>query len=186
MHEVTTSTLGPVREWDERERATLVALLRTRPSGMTWQQVVQKILEAGSARDVWEAMVEQSLFDAVGGFPDPIAEAARDIAAWRADRHELHTFRDSSFPAQLREIHEVPPVLFSTGTLVPDEPAVSLVGSRRASVQGLRWAGELDAAAGRHVLLLEGTWTSGGHSQSAALALRHAGAASVAILVLAR
>lgn len=37
-----------------------------------------------------------------------------------------------------------------------------------------------------HVLLIDDTWTSGGHSQSAALALRYAGAEYITLLVLAR
>lgn len=37
-----------------------------------------------------------------------------------------------------------------------------------------------------HVLLLDDTWTSGGHAQSAALALRKAGAGHISILVVAR
>jgi hypothetical protein len=39
---------------------------------------------------------------------------------------------------------------------------------------------------GRHVLLIEDTWTTGGNAQSATLTLRGGGAASVTILVLAR
>lgn len=39
---------------------------------------------------------------------------------------------------------------------------------------------------GRHVLLIEDTWTSGGNAQSAALTLRREGAASVTIVALAR
>jgi hypothetical protein len=39
---------------------------------------------------------------------------------------------------------------------------------------------------GAHVLLIEDTWVSGGHAQSAALALRLAGAAHVSLLALAR
>ncbi|MGH3887358.1 MAG: hypothetical protein ACRDSZ_12465 [Pseudonocardiaceae bacterium] len=39
---------------------------------------------------------------------------------------------------------------------------------------------------GRHVLLIEDTWTSGGNAQSAALTLRRGGAASVTIVALAR
>lgn len=39
---------------------------------------------------------------------------------------------------------------------------------------------------GRHVLLVEDTWTTGGNAQSAALTLRHGGAASVTIVALAR
>lgn len=39
---------------------------------------------------------------------------------------------------------------------------------------------------GAHVLLIDDTWTSGGHAQSAALAARAEGAAHVSVLVVAR
>jgi hypothetical protein len=39
---------------------------------------------------------------------------------------------------------------------------------------------------GRHVLVIDDTWASGGRSQSAALALHGAGARSVAVIVLTR
>lgn len=39
---------------------------------------------------------------------------------------------------------------------------------------------------GRHVLLIEDTWTTGGNAQSAALTLRRGGAASVTIVAFAR
>jgi hypothetical protein len=39
---------------------------------------------------------------------------------------------------------------------------------------------------GSHILLVDDTWTKGGHAQSAALALRLAGAARVSLLVAAR
>jgi hypothetical protein len=40
--------------------------------------------------------------------------------------------------------------------------------------------------AGAHVLLIDDTWTTGGHAQSAALALRQAGATRVSALIVAR
>ncbi|HVK24341.1 MAG TPA: hypothetical protein VM677_23545 [Actinokineospora sp.] len=39
---------------DDSERATLVALLRTRPGGLTWTQITADVADAGSARAVWE------------------------------------------------------------------------------------------------------------------------------------
>lgn len=42
------------------------------------------------------------------------------------------------------------------------------------------------SAAGRHVLIIDDTWTGGGHATSAALAVRAAGASCVSVLVLAR
>jgi hypothetical protein len=39
---------------------------------------------------------------------------------------------------------------------------------------------------GAHVLLIDDTWTGGGHAQSAALSLRRAGAARISVLIVAR
>jgi adenine/guanine phosphoribosyltransferase-like PRPP-binding protein len=39
---------------------------------------------------------------------------------------------------------------------------------------------------GQHVLLVDDTWATGGHGESAAAALKRAGAARVTLLVLAR
>lgn len=44
----------------------------------------------------------------------------------------------------------------------------------------------VELTAGAHVLLVDDTWTTGGHAQSAVLALRAAGARHVSVLVLAR
>lgn len=41
-------------------------------------------------------------------------------------------------------------------------------------------------AAGQHVLVIDDTWTSGGHATSAALAVRAVGATHVSVLVIAR
>ena len=138
-----TSKLRRMSLWDDQERATLVALMHE-PRVASWPGVVAEIIEAGSARAVWDARHEQSLFDT--DTPAPIAEATRQIAGWRAAGLGVHTFRDVSYPAQLREIHQVPPVLFSRGTLRPGEPAVSVVGSRRASDQSVDWASEVSTA----------------------------------------
>jgi hypothetical protein len=43
-----------------------------------------------------------------------------------------------------------------------------------------------DAVAGRHVLVLDDIWTTGSNAQSAALALRRAGAAAVSVMVVGR
>jgi DNA processing protein len=46
------------------------------------------------------------------------------------------TVLDDEYPAQLRSIHQAPPVLFARGTLMADDMAVSVVGSREASERG--------------------------------------------------
>jgi hypothetical protein len=45
---------------------------------------------------------------------------------------------------------------------------------------------QADAVVGRHVLVLDDIWTTGSNAQSAALALRRAGAAAVSVMVVGR
>lgn len=130
-------SLGRVADWDESERVALLALLRDRSHGMGWPEVAAEVGERGSARKLWDELHLPGLF-AVG--TDPLAAAAADIAEWRATDTGFLTFLDDSYPAQLREIHEVPPLLFHRGTLVPDDTGVSVVGSRQASPRGLEIA----------------------------------------------
>jgi DNA protecting protein DprA len=121
--------------WNEDERAALVALLRTRPSRLTWPEITDEVSARGSARAFWHESHPAGLFedDDSGALDD----AARDIAAWRSTNLGFLTFRDGDYPAQLREIHEMPPVLFHLGKLLPGEAGVSVVGSRQASARGL-------------------------------------------------
>ena len=49
-----------------------------------------------------------------------------------------------------------------------------------------RFASDVELGAGAHVLVLDDTWTTGGHAQSAALSVRAAGAGVISVLVLAR
>ncbi len=165
--------------WDDRERATLVALLQERPQAASWSAVAAEIIEAGSARLVWEANHEQSLFDT--DTPVPIAEAARQITGWRGAGLGVHTFRDASYPAQLREIHQVPPVLFSRGALRPSEWAVSVVGSRRATEHGVDWAAEVSTAlVSAGITVVSGL--AAGIDTAAHIAALDAGGRTVAVL----
>lgn len=119
--------------WDDAERAALVALLRERPGGLTWQQIAVESGARGSALELWHELHPATLFDGTSA----LDVATADIGAWGAAGLAMLTFLDEDYPAQLREIHEIPPVLFYRGRLASDEPAVSVVGSRAASAQGL-------------------------------------------------
>ena len=118
--------------WDETERAALVALLRARPNGMTWSEITAQVDARASALALLHELHPADLFDD-GGEPPGLAEARADVSGWDAGNLGMLTFRDPHYPAQLREIHEMPPVLFHRGSLVPDDVAMSVVGSRRAS-----------------------------------------------------
>lgn len=123
------------RTWDENERAALVALLRTRQPKLSWTDITAEVAARGGARSFWDEVHPASLFDDEGS--DALDEAARDIAEWRSTNLGFLTFQDPEYPAQLREIHEMPPVLFHRGHLLADEIGVSVVGSRQASPHGL-------------------------------------------------
>lgn len=53
-------------------------------------------------------------------------------------------------------------------------------------VNSRHFSTKVSLSSGSHVLLLDDTWTKGGHAQSAALALRESGATYVSVLVAAR
>jgi DNA processing protein len=65
----------------------------------------------------------------------------------RAERAlvRIVTLEDVGYPGQLRTIADPPPVLYVRGTLEGLEPAVAIVGSRRASAYGLQCAERLAA-----------------------------------------
>lgn len=48
----------------------------------------------------------------------------------------LLTWDDPGYPARLRHIYAPPPLLYTRGTLLPDEPLVAIVGTRRATTYG--------------------------------------------------
>jgi DNA processing protein len=178
----TAASLSRVSDPADVEQAVLVALLRTRPGGLTWQQLVSEIIDSGSAIVVWEKLYQPSLFDEVDPVDaPPVAEAARDIAGWRAAGLHFRTFRDEDYPAQLREIHQLPPVLFGLGKLLPDDRAVAVVGSRRATPASLRWAHDIaEALVDADITVASGL--AAGIDTAAHLAALEAGGRTVAII----
>ncbi len=134
-HEPYSAT---AKAWDDEERAALLALLRMQPKGARWSDVADAVATNGSARDVWHARYPAAL---LGGDEDAVLERARaDVTKWRNAPFDFHTFMDDSYPEQLRSVHQMPPIVFTQGRRVPREVAVSVVGSRRASPEGVRFA----------------------------------------------
>jgi DNA processing protein len=121
------------------ESVALVALLRDRPGGRTWTELTAGVLESGSARVLRDELrVEELLEDPA--FAATTEEARRDVEAWAQSGLQFVTITDDRYPARLREIHQAPPFLFARGTFHEGEPAISVVGSREASDEGLRIA----------------------------------------------
>ncbi len=122
-----------------RVRGALVALL-LRPRA-SWTKITLDALECGDVEELLDRTVGNA--DALLPAADTermITDAIGQIREWEADGTSVHAFTDSSYPAQLRDIHEMPPLLFTRGELSDDRRAIAVVGSRAASEHGLKVA----------------------------------------------
>lgn len=163
-----------------KEHVALVALLRTLSKGERWSSVTEGMLECHSAVRIWEDKLGGSLL------PDPVLieaydQAATDVAAWAATGHVIVGILDEAYPARLREIHQAPPFLFASGELKADDPAIAVVGSRKASERGLGIATAIATAlAKENVTVLSGLAT--GIDAAAHTAALAAGGRTVALI----
>ncbi|MGQ0840516.1 DNA-processing protein DprA [Actinokineospora sp.] len=133
------SKVSGMARWDDEERAALVALLRVRPSGLSWSEVAAEVAGTDSARMIWDQRCPPDLFTS----DDVIVQARRDIIAWNDGDYRFLTFADHDYPVQLREVHQFPPVIFARGTLRADDVGVCVVGARTASSTGLSNAAQI-------------------------------------------
>jgi DNA processing protein len=117
------------------EHVALTVLLRTRPDGLKWPEIVAQVLEHGSAVTVRDKLIGADLL--------PSAEsvaAQEDLQTWRDAEIQFVSILDADYPSRLRGIHEAPPFLFMKGAPRADDIGVSVVGSRKASDRGLQMA----------------------------------------------
>lgn len=124
---------------DDAERAALVALFESAPDDLKWHQITDLVLDRGSAVALWDEKYPAGLF-ANDDAESRLEKAAEDIRRWDSARYQLHTLFDSTYPEQVRSVRQMPPLLFTEGRLVQKERAVSVVGSRKASAEGLSFA----------------------------------------------
>ncbi len=133
---------------DVTERGALLALLRA--SGQRWSAITDEIESANSAVEVLrsENGGQMSLFEPGGTDVDALAERAeREIQAWEDEGLRFVTLFDVDYPAQLLTVHQRPPFLMMKGQ--PDDGdarGVAIVGTRRASDEGLKSAYYLASA----------------------------------------
>lgn len=162
------------------EQVALVALLRTLGRGERWASVTERVLERGSAVAVWDEKTGETLL------PDPELSAAHDHAGadvkeWTNAGYQMVGILDPDYPARLREIHQAPPFLFAAGELRRNDPAIAVVGSRKASDRGLGIAAAIaDALARRHITVLSGL--AAGIDAAAHTAALAAGGRTVAVI----
>jgi DNA processing protein len=138
------------------EQAALIAWLR-RPK-VVWSTVTEQLEKCGSvqAAAAGTAPAQGSLF---GDSPaDGVEQAATDLQRWEDDGIRMVSVLDAEYPPNLRMIHQRPPVLFLRGTADQrDATSVAVVGTRKASPQGLQQAQTLAAGlAARGVPVVSG------------------------------
>lgn len=130
------------RMTDLHESAALVALLRR--GDRPWHHYAALVELTGSALAVLRGDFEEPgdpqhrLFDNTD-FAEPDLDAvASEIRAWLRDGIHLITILDQDYPTNLRSIHNRPPLLFVRGELTSgDDQAVAVVGTRKATPDGL-------------------------------------------------
>jgi DNA processing protein len=129
------------------ETAALVALLRAHHPA----QLADRLEQRGSALALLEEetggvdVAVPKLFKDEGLDMQMLLDnAASDISRWEAGGMRTISLLDRDYPANLRAVHDRPPVVFVRGDLRPDDTrSVAVIGSRRASGRGLGAAAEI-------------------------------------------
>jgi DNA processing protein len=123
-----------------------------------WSRLAGSIEEFGSALGLLEELEEAKdprLFP-VEGVAVTLDQLEERVIAYEGEGIHLITVLDAAYPMNLRMVHDRPPALFVRGALAPaDERSVAVVGSRKASNEGLEKAAEIarDLVARDYVLV---------------------------------
>jgi DNA protecting protein DprA len=138
--------MGETDVWNER--AALLAMLDERPPlpgehrRASWPEIALEVSLRGSALSLWAETHALTL----DGMADPdfdLEETRHRLPVWANADFDVVTVLDANYPVALRGVHEMPPILFTKGTLRSDDVGVSIVGSRQASPRGRSMAGDI-------------------------------------------
>jgi DNA processing protein len=139
------------------ELASIVAMIRS--ATIPVDQIGSVVDYVGSAVDAVQA-IEGDRLSLLGLPPligavtdDAVEKAFEDVREWLSAPYDIRTVLDATFPRNLHSVFNKPPLLFCRGAWIEerDSRAVAVVGTRSASDEGLRRAGQLSrdlAAAG--------------------------------------
>ncbi|WP_432836366.1 DNA-processing protein DprA [Dactylosporangium sp. CA-092794] len=163
------------------EAAALVALLR-RP-GARWADIAADVLAEGRAMPVLRRALYSgaTLFDDDDAFDAALDAAADEVRGWLTEGIAVHCLFDESYPAPLRDIHQMPPVVFTRGSLADDRRAVAVVGTRNPSERGVRTARRAATALARSAVTVVSGLAKGIDTAAHEAALE-AGGRTVAII----
>ena len=96
---------------------------------------LERAWKAGAAELKAAELDSKSIEAIVSARPDISPDAEME----RLERHHVKalTWNDPAFPARLKEIYDVPPVLYVRGNITPDDEwTIAVVGTRRATIYG--------------------------------------------------
>ncbi len=162
------------------EQAALVAWLRR--SRVAWPDVTERLEEHGSvqAAAAVDDPMQGSLFDTAPS--NEAGQAASDLDRWEQAGIRMISVLDAEYPANLRMIHQHPPVLFTRGIAEQrDATSVAIVGTRLPTPRGLGQARQLATGlAARGIPIVSGL--ASGIDTAAHAATLAAGARTVAVI----
>jgi DNA processing protein len=165
-----------------RETAAMIGLLRR--GGRLWHQYADLVESCGSAIEVLASGDEPGVDEPAGTLfemdpPAPADEPDLDaimteIRGWQAEGIRVLSILDDEYPPNLRTIHNRPPLLFVRGALIDsDVRSIAIVGTRRASGQGLAAATSVAADLGEHGFTVVSGLAEGVDSAAHRAALAH-------------
>src|SRR5205823_5175621 len=98
-----------------RQRAAIVALLRL--PKVSWPEIAAVVIERGDAVGLLaERLGDDGALFTLDASPEALLDsAANDLVQWVAEGIGVHACLDGSYPEQLRDIHQVPPLAFTRG-----------------------------------------------------------------------
>jgi DNA processing protein len=128
---------------DGPDRTALIAVLRQ--TRRPWPVYSERLEQGEKPLEILQrelAETDGGQTTLIGGDAETLlAAAAADLEAWQREGFALVTVLDAGYPINLRFVHDRPPILFVAGELKePDRRSLAVVGSRRASAEGLERA----------------------------------------------
>lgn len=143
---MSSDAIADLTKGDRRhELAAIGALIRS--GAAKRRSIAEMVDEFGSAVRLLQLTENDRLFatpdashDVVGVVKsDHLRRALSDVDRWLERGLDVRSVLDASYPVELREIFDRPPLIFVDGrwTAVPPAPAVAIVGARKASAEGL-------------------------------------------------
>lgn len=119
-----------------QELVHLIALGDKSVKSMSTPELIESIQRHGSVIETWKDQFNDALF-LDEQYASALVDASSQLTNWSRSGLEPIPFYGEFFPNQLREIHEMPLMVWIKGLYQKDTKAVSVVGTRAPSFEAL-------------------------------------------------